>query len=106
MCNMYLIDFSVCLYAGRLLFIYAFAYVQLYYYWTFWLLVCNKILVEYPLLLVYSSTVIEELSCLYAVANLLTLFIACVQDIFFARVQQRAYWGHVLLGCTFPIINI
>jgi len=48
-------------------------------------------------LLVCSGQLINSLDCFCAGATLL--------NILFAHVQQRAYWGHVLLGCTFHIID-
>ena len=101
-CNPAIIEFLFCLCADRLLFMYAFAYVQFYYYWTFWLLVCNKILVEYPLLLMCREIFIELLLCLCALLFLLRPFFCLYAKVkllrnSFAFVQYEYYWVPPLL---------
>ena len=99
-------------------------YVRKDTYRHYLLLVCSSLIIEHFLLLVCKSYFIEHFSCLGAVANLLTLLIACVQVkrywIFFpclcvltcllrtcfAWVHVPYYWHLKLLMCNSLLIDL
>jgi len=103
MCKGEIIEKFLCFCAIRVLFSSSIAYVQsLTYvqkdaYWHYLLLGFNSLIIQHFLLLVCKSYFIEHFSCLCAVANLLTLLIACV--------QAQRYWIFCLLVCSNVLIG-